>query len=80
MLRMSTKTSLSPEEAVKRAVAFFGGHGLKITEQNAACAYFEGAGGGVEVSACTEGEGTMLDMVSREWDSLVREFASTIPH
>jgi len=34
MLRMAAKTKLSPEEIVKRAVAFFGpgGYGLEVEE------------------------------------------------
>ncbi|OGO04093.1 MAG: hypothetical protein A2Y60_04745 [Chloroflexi bacterium RBG_13_54_9] len=84
MLRIATKTRLNPEEAIKLAVDFFGpgpgGYGLQIKEQDAACVYFEGAGGGVEVSACTDEEGTSLEVVSREWDGQVREFMTKIPH
>ena len=82
MLRIAAKTKLSPEEVVRRAVDFFGpgGYDLQIKEQNAACVYFEGAGGGVEVSACTDEEGTSLEVVSREWDNQVREFMGKISH
>ena len=55
MPKIATKTKLSPEEAIKRAVEFFGpgGYGLEVKEQSTDCAYFEG-GGGVEVTACAE--------------------------
>ena len=80
MLRMMTKTKLSPEEAIKRAVAFFGpvGYGLKVKEQDDCCAYFEGGGGGVEVTASTEKKGTFVELVSREWDYQVTEFIGMI--
>ncbi len=46
MLKIATKTKLSPEEAIKRAVEFFGpgGYGLEVKEQSFDCAYFEGGG------------------------------------
>ncbi len=80
MLKMVTTTKLSPEEAIKRAVEFFGpnGHGLEIKNQAADCAYFEGGGGGVDVTACTEDKGTSVELESREWDYQVREFIGKI--
>ena len=80
MLRIATKTKLSPEEAVKRAVEFFGpaGHGLEVKEQSTDCAYFEGSGGGVEITSCAEEKGASVELVSREWDRQVREFIRDI--
>lgn len=81
MLKIGTKTKLSPEEAIKRAVEFFGPdgrYGLKVTEQTPESACFEGGGGGVEVAACAEGEATQVDLISREWDYQVREFISKV--
>ena len=82
MLRITTRTKLEPEEAIKRAVEFFGpgGYGLEIKEQTPVCAYFEGGGGGVDVTVCTDEEGTSLELESREWDYQVREFIGNIPH
>ncbi len=76
MLTIVTKTRLSPEEAIKRAVEFFGpgGYGLEIKEQSTDCAYFEGSGGGVDVTVCAEEKGTSVELESREWDFQVREF------
>lgn len=76
MLKMATKTRLSPEDAIKRAVEFFGpnGYGLKIMEQSPECAYFEGGGGEVKVSVCAEEKGSSLELVSLEWDYQVEEF------
>jgi len=80
MLKIGTKTKLSPEDAIKRAVEFFGpgGYGLKVTEQSDTGACFEGGGGGVEVVACAEEKETSVELVSREWDYQVREFISKI--
>ena len=80
MLRMATRTKLSPEEAIKRAVKFFGpdGHGLKVKEQSATRASFEGGGGIVEVTACAEEKGTSVELVSQEWDYQVKEFIGKI--
>jgi hypothetical protein len=80
MLRMVTKTKLSPEEAIKRAVAFFGpdGYGLGVKVQSTDSVYFEGGGGGVKVAACAEGKETSVELVSQEWDYQVKEFIGTI--
>jgi hypothetical protein len=80
MLKMTTTTKLSPEEAIKRAVEFFGpnGHGLEIKNQAGDCAYFEGGGGGVNVSACADEKGASVELESREWDYQVREFIGKI--
>lgn len=80
MLKIATKTKLSPEEAVKRAVEFFGpdGYGLEIKNQSPDCAYFEGGGGGVEVTACAEEKRTSVVLESREWDYQVKEFIRKI--
>ena len=80
MINLSVKTKLSPEEAVKRAVEFFGpgGDGLEIKDQSETCAYFEGGGGGDDVTACTEEKGTSVELASREWDYQVQEFARKI--
>jgi len=80
MLKIATKTKLRPEEAIKRAVEFFGpaGYGLKVIEQSTDCASFEGSGGGVQVTACVEGKQTSVELESREWDYQVKEFIGKI--
>ncbi len=80
MLKIATTTKLSPEEAIKRAVEFFGpgGYGLEVKEESADCASFEGGGGGVEVTACVDGKSTSVDLESREWDFQVKEFIGKI--
>lgn len=80
MLKIATKTKLSPEEAIKRAVEFFGlgGYGLEVKNQSPGCAYFEGGGGGVNVIACAEEKRTSVELESREWDYQVKEFIRKI--
>ena len=80
MLKITTKTKLSSEEVIKRAVEFFGpdGHGMEVKGQQSNCAYFEGGGGGVAVTTCAEGKGSSVDLESREWDYQVKEFIHKI--
>jgi hypothetical protein len=80
MLKLNVRTKSKPEEVVKKALEFFGpgGYGLKVTEQSDTCAYFEGGGGGIEVTACSYGKGTSVDMETREWEYQVKEFAGKI--
>ena len=80
MLKIGTKTKLTPEEATKRAVDFFGpaGYGLKLVEATPTSACFEGAGGSIEVVACAEGKGASVDLISQEWDYQVKEFIKRI--
>ncbi len=81
MLRMATTTKLTPEEAIKQAVKFFGpeGYGLEIKDQSPTCAYFEGGGGHVEVTSCAEEKGTSVELVSQEWDYQAKEFIERLP-
>ena len=79
MLRLNARTRLSPEEAIKKAIDFFHGEqGMEVKEQSPTGAYFEGSGGGVDVTACAQEKGASVELVSREWDYQVREFARKI--
>ncbi len=80
MINLEVKSKLNPEEVVKRAVNFFGpkGYGLEVKEQSESCAYFEGGGGGVEVTACIKENQTSVELQSREWDFQVKEFINKI--
>jgi len=81
MVKLVKKSKLSPEEAVKRAVAFFGpgGLGMKVTEQSPTCAYFRGIGESyVNVTTCAEGKGSSIEVESREWDIEAKEFMGKI--
>ena len=80
MLKLSRKSSHSPDEVIKRAVKFFGpeGYGLKVIEKDDCCITFEGGGGGVYVTTAVEKKGTTVDMESREWDFQTEEFLKKI--
>jgi hypothetical protein len=80
MLRITTKTKLTPEEVIDNAIKFFGpdGYKLKVTNQTDTAASLEGGGGSVEVSACADNGKTSVDFLSREWDYQVKEFIHKI--
>ncbi len=80
MLKLNVRTKHKPDEVVKKALEFFGpgGYGLKVTEQSDTSASFEGGGGSVSVTACTDDKGTSVDLETREWEYQVKEVASKI--
>lgn len=80
MLKISKESKLKPEEAIKRAVAFFGpkGHGLEVTDEGNCCATFEGGGGSVHVSVSASKKGSSIDVESQEWDYQVKQFLDKI--
>ena len=79
MLRIENKTKLSQEEVIKHALKFFGGFGMKVTDQSSSCAYFEGSGGTVDVVTSTANGVTTVEIVSKEWDNFVKTFMETLP-
>ena len=80
MLNLNVRTKRNPAEVIREAQGFFGpgGYGLKIVSQNDTGAYFEGGGGGIKIAACTDDQGTSVDLETREWESQVEEFARRI--
>jgi len=81
MLNLEVKTKLSTEEVTKRARRFFGkgGLGLEVSEENPQCLSFEGGGGYVTATLCSEGDKTRVTLVTQEWDFQVKEVASSLP-
>ena len=81
MLNLEVKTKLSTEDVTKRAKRFFGkgGLGLEVSEENPQCLSFEGGGGYVTATLCSEGDKTRVTLVTQEWDYQVKEFASSLP-
>jgi hypothetical protein len=80
MLRIATKTKLTPSDVINNAIQFFGPEGfkLKITNKTETSASFDGGGGSIEISTC-EGDGkTTVNFISREWDYQVKEFIRAI--
>jgi hypothetical protein len=82
MIRIKTNTKLTPEEALKTAVNYFGpgGVGLSIKEQGPTYAYLEGGGGYVELTTAAEAKSTGVEIISTEWESEVKRFASSLKH
>lgn len=80
MLKMTAKTKLTPEELIKRALAFFGpgGYGLEVREQTEDYICLEGGGGVIEVSASAQAKGSSVELISREWEYQLKEFLGTI--
>jgi hypothetical protein len=80
MLNISTKTKLTPEEAIIKVVKYFGpgGYKLKIMEQTDTSAYLEGSGGSIAVTATKDDSKTTLDFISTEWDYQVKEFIKSL--
>ncbi len=78
MLNLECKTRLSQEDVIKQTKRFFGkgGLGLELTEETPQCLTFEGGGGFVTVTLCSEEEQTRVDLVTQEWDYQVKRFAS----
>jgi hypothetical protein len=75
------ETKLKPDEAVERAVAYFGagGLGLEVERQNPCCATFTGGGGHVTVTArLGEDKRTLVQLETREWDYHVKQFMQKI--
>jgi hypothetical protein len=80
MLNLHAVTKLPAEDVMKKAIGFFGpgGYGLEIKAQEEGYAYFQGGGGGVEMSIYPENNKTAVDMITREWEYQVKEFAREI--
>jgi hypothetical protein len=80
MARYGVDTKLSPEQAVARAVAWFGkeGLGLEVTERDDHCATFVGGGGHVRITATVAESKTALKLETREWDYDVKQFVRKI--
>jgi len=80
MLNLEIVTGLSQEEVIKRLKAFFSGKemGLDLKEETAQCLTFEGGGGFVTATLCSEEGKTRVDLVTREWEYQVKQFASKI--
>ena len=80
MPRYSVETKQSPEEAIKKAISYFGetGLGLQADEQSPYCAYFEGGGGFIRVTASKGEKRTEVELETREWDHQVKQFIQEV--
>ena len=80
MASYSVQTELDPEQAIEKAVAYFGedGLGLNVIEHDDCCARFQGSGGFVDVRAGVKEAKTTVRLETREWDIGVRNFMGQI--
>jgi hypothetical protein len=78
-LRYEVTTKLTPQEALDRAIGYFGrgGQGLEITRKDDLSLVFQGGGGYVAITA-QPGDKTTLDLETREWDWAVRQFMAEV--
>ena len=74
------KTKLSAEEAIEKAIKFFGeeGLGLDMVDREPRCVHFKGGGGHISVRAVTR-HGTTLNLATRELNGQVKRFIHGIP-
>ena len=78
-MRYEVTTKLTPQQALDRAIAYFGrgGQGLEITSKDDLSLVFQGGGGYVAITA-QPGDTTTLDLETREWDHAVRQFMAEV--
>lgn len=76
----SVETEIGPEEAIERAIAYFGkgGLGLELTDQKPCCVYFEGGGGHISVIVTMGEKKTTVQLETREWDYHVKRFMQKV--
>lgn len=81
MLSLERKTKLTEDEVKQKTRHFFGkeGLGLELKEETGQCLTYEGGGGYVTVTLCSEEKHTRVDLVTQEWDYQVKQFASSLP-
>jgi hypothetical protein len=80
MPRYAKPTDLGAKAVIEKAAAYFGpgGLGLDIVEQGECCLRFQGGGGHVFVEIEEKGNGSEVDIETREWDYHVKEFLKKI--
>ena len=80
MARYSAETKLSPEDAIEKAMSYFGegGLGLEADEQGPCCVYFEGGGGHVRITVSAGKTRTAVEVETREWDHHIKRFLRKI--
>ncbi len=81
MLNLEVTTKLSQVEVIQRLKTFFGkgGLGLDLTQEAPQCLTFEGGGGHVTATICSEEGKIRVNLVTQEWENQVKKFASGLP-
>ena len=80
MLRMEAHSKLPAGRVAEKLKSFFGngGLGLELSEESPGCLTFQGGGGYVTATLCTEKHKTRIDLVTQEWDYDVKKFVSEL--
>ncbi len=80
MIRYGKESKLSPQDVVKKAIAFFGpgGMGLELKLLGEGEVRFEGGGGYVLVQAYKKDQGSQIDLIAVEWEYPARQFLGKI--
>jgi hypothetical protein len=81
VITYSVESGLTPEQVMDRARQFFGagGLGLEYDPSVPNCAYFQGGGGYVQVTATREpGRKTEVIVEAREWEHQARDFLQKV--
>jgi hypothetical protein len=78
-MRYQVSTTLTPHEALDRAIAHFGpgGQGLVLTSRPLLGLVFQGGGGHVAITV-QPGAETTLELETREWDYAVQQFMAQV--
>ncbi len=81
MIHLEVKTKLELTQAVAKVKSFFGngGLGLTLSEDSPQCLNFEGGGGYVTATLCSEEGKTRIDLISQEWEEQVKKFSQSLP-
>jgi hypothetical protein len=77
MVRLEARSKKPPEEVIERAIVHFSGQrgwGMDVMRRDADYVLFTAAGGSVSVNVAQEGQQTVVEVVSREWDKAARDF------
>jgi len=80
MLNLEIHTKHKSEKLTRKMKGYFGegGLGLELKNDMPQCLNFEGAGGYVTATLCTEEGKTRVIFETREWEYHVKEFAKRI--
>jgi hypothetical protein len=78
-MRYEVTTLLTPDEALARAITYFGPEGMRlaVTTQTPRGVVFQGGGGHVMITV-QPGAETTLELETREWDYAVQQFMAQV--
>ncbi|MFO7716110.1 hypothetical protein [Desulfosarcina sp.] len=80
MLKMEATSKKPPQQVIGQMKAYFGdgGLGLNLVDDTAGCLRFEGGGGHVAATLCSDHDLTRVILETREWEIHVRRFVQSL--